>query len=111
MPTAASRWPIKRIAVLAYPDANSLDAVGPLQVFASASRYMRQFMAADDPAPRIDYVTEILGPESGPVRMSAGFDLVAARGIGQVSGGIDTLLVAGGDGREATSSVSMPPDT
>ena len=103
MPTAPSRWPRRRIAVLAYPDANSLDVVGPLQVFASATRYMRQFMAADDPAPRMTYVTEILGPEAGPLRMSAGFDLVAARGIGQVSGGIDTLLVAGGDGREAVA--------
>jgi len=98
MPRPSVRWPTKRIAVLAYPDANSLDVVGPLQVFASANRYMRRYMAADDPGPRISYVTEILGPTAGPVRMSAGFDLVAARGIGEVSGGLDTLLVAGGDG-------------
>jgi len=91
-------WPTRRIAVLAYPEANSLDVVGPLQVFAAASRYMRLYMPADDPAPRIDYVTEILGPQAGPVRMSAGFELVAARSVAQVSGGIDTLLVAGGDG-------------
>ena len=55
-------WPTKRIAVFAYPDANSLDVVGPLQVFASATRYMRRFMAADDPARRIDYRTGIIAP-------------------------------------------------
>ncbi|MDJ0950379.1 MAG: GlxA family transcriptional regulator [Alphaproteobacteria bacterium] len=101
MPTSASRWPTRRIAVLAYPEANSLDVVGPLQVFASATRYMRLYMAADDPAPRISYVTEILGPRAGPLEMSAGFDLVAGRGIDRVSGGLDTLLVAGGDGHAA----------
>ena len=36
MPTAPTRWPARHIAILAYPDANSLDVVGPLQVFASA---------------------------------------------------------------------------
>jgi transcriptional regulator GlxA family with amidase domain len=92
--------PTRRIAVLAYPDANSLDVVGPLQVFASASRYMDRFLAADDPTPRIRYVTEIVGLEAGPVPMSAGFDLVASRGIDQL-GGVDTLLIAGGDGRLA----------
>jgi len=98
MPAPSDLWPAKRIAVLAYPDANSLDVVGPLQVFASAGRYMRRYMAADDPGPRISYETEVLGLASGPVRMSAGFDVVAARGIDAVSGGLDTLLVAGGDG-------------
>jgi len=95
-----ARAPTRRIAVLAYPDANSLDVVGPLQVFASASRYMRLFLAADDPAPRIDYVTEIIGPTAGPIRVAAGFDLVAGRGIDQLDPA-DTLLVAGGDGRLA----------
>ncbi len=98
MPVSLDRWSAKRIAVLAYPDANSLDVVGPLQVFASASRYMRRHIADDDPGPRISYETEILGPTAGPVRMSAGFDVVATRGIDEVSNGLDTLLVAGGDG-------------
>ena len=93
-------WTTKRVAVFAYPDANSLDVVGPLQVFASATRYMRRFMAADDPAPRIAYRAEIIGPAAGPVAMSAGFDVVAAHGIGRLPRNLDTLLVAGGDGRE-----------
>ncbi|MEM7021434.1 MAG: DJ-1/PfpI family protein [Pseudomonadota bacterium] len=104
MPTA-STWSSRRIAVLAYPDANGLDIVGPLQVFASASRYMRLFMAREDSGPRIDYVTEIIGPAAGPITVSAGFDLVARRGIEEIAGGVDTLLIAGGDGR-----ISMAQD-
>ena len=98
MPTSSTRWPRKRVAVLAYPDANSLDVVGPLQVFGSATRYMKRHMADEDRSPRIVYEPEIIGPKAGPLRMSAGFDLVAARGIGEVTSGLDTLLVAGGDG-------------
>lgn len=86
--------PVRRIAMLAYPGANCIDVVGPLQVFSSASISMQE----DLPNPSCAYVNEILGPKAGPVRMSAGFDLVAARGIGEESGGIDTLLVAGGQG-------------
>jgi transcriptional regulator GlxA family with amidase domain len=60
-------------------------------------------MAANNPAPRIAYVTEIVGPQAGPIAMSAGFDLVARRGIKQVSSGVDTLLVAGGEGAAAVA--------
>ncbi len=100
MTGAREQWPSKRIAVLAYPNVNSLDVVGPLQVFAGASRYLRLFLTEEEVAgPRIDYVTEILGPTAGPVRTSAGFELMAARGIEDTLEGIDTLLVAGGDGQ------------
>ncbi len=93
-------WTPKRIAVFAYPGANSLDVVGPLQVFASATSYLRGLTAADDLRRRIDYRTEIIAPATGPVLMSAGFEVVAAHGIGRRPRGIDTLLVAGGGGRE-----------
>jgi hypothetical protein len=71
----------RRMAVLAYPDVQSLDVVGPLQVFSNAG-----------------YPVEIVGVEAGPVRTSSGMQLVAERGIGEVVDGIDTLLVAGGNG-------------
>ena len=69
------------MAVLAYPDVQILDVVGPLQVFSHAG-----------------YPVEIVGIEAGPVRTSSGMQLVAERGIGEVRDGIDTLLVAGGNG-------------
>ncbi len=95
-------WPELRIAMFAYPDANSLDVVGPLQVFASASRYMRNFIGEDEPGTCVSYVTEIIGPEAGPIRMSPGFEVVASRALRDVApDDLDTLLVAGGDGNSA----------
>ena len=81
MTNAASLPSQHRMAVLAYPDVQILDVVGPLQVFCHAG-----------------YAVEIIGVEAGPVRTSSGMQLVAERGIGDVAGGIDTLLVAGGNG-------------
>ncbi|WP_051511493.1 GlxA family transcriptional regulator [Skermanella stibiiresistens] len=69
------------MAVLAYPDVQILDVTGPLQVFCHAG-----------------YPVEIIGLERGPIRTSSGMRIIAERGIGEVSDGIDTLLVAGGVG-------------
>ena len=99
-PPTSSRSPL-RVAVLAYPGVNSLDVIGTLQVFASATRYMDRFLPARDPGPRRAYRTEILAPAAGPIPTSTGFDLIAARGIDDVSPDLDTLLIAGGDGHEA----------
>lgn len=98
MAAADERWLHKRVAMLAYPDANGLDVTGPLQLFASATRYMDRFLAVDDPATRVAYDTVLVAPAAGPVRISAGFE-VMAHGIDDVLGDIDTLLVAGGDGQ------------
>jgi putative intracellular protease/amidase len=51
------------MAVLAYPDVQILDVVGPLQVFSNAG-----------------YPVEIVGIEAGPVRTSSGMQLVAPSG-------------------------------
>src|SRR4051812_48695151 len=77
----------RHMAVLAYPDVQILDVVGPLQVFASAG-----------------CTVEVIGLEPGPFRTSSGIQLVAERGFAQVHGGIDTLLVAGGQGSVPTSA-------
>ncbi len=104
MGAPTNQRPEKRIAMFAYPDANSLDVVGPLQVFASASRYMQNFMPAGDPGPRITYITEIIGPEAGPLRMSPGFEVVASRALADAPEDLDTLLIAGGDGNSAMAA-------
>ncbi len=98
MTSTPQNWPIKRIAMLAFPNANSLDIVGPLQVFAGATRYMQESAAELVPGQHVNYVVEVVGLRAGPVTTSAGFDILAARGIDDVSDGIDTLLVAGGFG-------------
>ncbi len=101
MPLSLAQNQIRRIAVFAYRDVNSLDVVGPLQAFASADRYMRRFLPPGETAPAITYVTQIIGRTAGEISTSAGFGLVAAHGIKDLPGDIDTLLIAGGDGNEA----------
>jgi transcriptional regulator GlxA family with amidase domain len=83
-----------RIAALAFPDAQSLDVVGPLEVFSRTSRWLMDNGKRKDPA----YVVEILGVTGGPVRTSSGMRLIAERPFSAVERGIDTLLVAGGIG-------------
>lgn len=81
--------------MLAYPDAQMLDVTGPLEIFAAASRRLEaDGRAVDRPA----YRTEFVAPEAGPVRMSSGIELVAARSCYALRGPVDTLMVAGGQG-------------
>jgi transcriptional regulator GlxA family with amidase domain len=87
----------RRVAVVAYPEAQLLDVAGPLEVFASASRWLRARGLRGDDA----YATELLGPRAGALRTGSGLRLAADRGFAAARGGIDTLLVAGGDIRAA----------
>lgn len=89
---------IKKIAVLAYPEANSLDVTGPLQVFSSARRYIEKFAENDGLFSDILYETEVIAPEKGAVNLSPGFDIIASRSVYSDLSDIDTFLIAGGDG-------------
>jgi len=91
--------PVRRIAMLAYDGANAVDVTGPLQVFASAER-----LTAREEADCGRYAVEVIAPEAGPVRLSCGVSIQAERGIGDARTGIDTLLVAGGDGADAVAA-------
>lgn len=80
-----------RVVVVVYPDVQSLDVTGPVEVFAAATRF------GVDPA----YVTEIVAREPGTIRTSSGVGLVPDGTIAACRGPIDTLVVAGGDGTRA----------
>jgi len=87
----------RHIAMVAFPDAQMLDVVGPLEVFSRAAR-----LATDEGRRgRAPYTVEILARRPGPVVTSSGLAVVAARGVGAVRGGIDTLFVSGGRGVDA----------
>jgi transcriptional regulator GlxA family with amidase domain len=79
--------------MIAYPEAQILDIVGPLEVFSRAARWLRDQRGTAGLA----YNVEILAAQGGPVRMSSGLELIAARSYRQV-GRIDTLMVCGGIG-------------
>jgi transcriptional regulator GlxA family with amidase domain len=86
----------KRVAMLAYPDVQILDVVGPLEVFSRASRLLQHDHGRRDEA----YTVEILGLKRGAFRASSGLRLYADRAVSEVDRGIDTLMVAGGIGAE-----------
>jgi transcriptional regulator GlxA family with amidase domain len=86
----------RRIAVVAFPDVQVLDVVGPLEVFAIASR-MLELRGRTTPA----YEVEVVATRTGVLPVSSGIGLVAGRALEQVRGGVDTLLVAGGTGTQA----------
>src|SRR5262245_19520433 len=74
IPATAPSAPTRRVAMLAYPDAQVLDVVGPLEVFSRASRLLVE-AGRRQPA----YVVEVLGMAQGTFRVSSGVGLVADR--------------------------------
>lgn len=82
-----------RVVMLVYPDGQILDVTGPLEVFSRAARWLRD----ENKTQGLAYSVEIVAARAGPVRMSSGLELVAARSYRQVKR-IDTLLVSGGIG-------------
>jgi transcriptional regulator GlxA family with amidase domain len=83
----------RRIVMVAYPGANALDVIGPLEVFAVAGR-----LAVHGPDEVPAYATEIVATAAGTLESQSGVGLVVSRPLGAVRGEIDTLLVAGGLG-------------
>jgi transcriptional regulator GlxA family with amidase domain len=83
----------RHVAMVAFPGANAVDVIGPLEVFASASALATRG-SSRPPA----YTTEVVAPVAGPVATQSGIAVVAQRALGAVRGGVDTLLVAGGLG-------------
>lgn len=80
--------------MLAFPEVQVLDVMGPLEVFSRTARWLRDHQRLAIPA----YTVEIIGLRRGAFPTSSGLKLHADRGIASVDGGIDTLMVAGGVG-------------
>ena len=79
------------VVMIAFPGAELLDVVGPLEVFAAASHLLREERGAEV----IAYTHEIVASQAGPLLTASGIRLVAERSIRQMRGEIDTLFVAG----------------
>ena len=93
----------RRIAILTFDGAQSLDVAGPLETFALAAAIVADRTPR---APRA-YHVEVLAARPGPVRMNSGLRLTADRAYGRVQGGIDTLVVSGGDVAPAARDVLL----
>ena len=72
----------RRVVIAAFNDVQSLDVVGPAEVFATAG----------------GYEVQVVAPEREPFAMSNGMRVVPAFAMDEVRGQIDTLVIAGGTG-------------
>ena len=82
---------MRRIVVVAFEGVQSLDVVGPVEVFTRGGELAG--------AP---YRVEVVGPPGVQhLRTSSGLTWSVTRSLSAVRGPVDTLLVAGGDGTEA----------
>jgi transcriptional regulator GlxA family with amidase domain len=78
------------VIVVAFPDVQALDVVGPVEVFAMANRH------GADPA----YATEVVSASGGAITTSSGLSL-ATHPAATAQGPIDTRVLAGGAGTAA----------
>ena len=80
--------PVRRIAILAFEGAQTLDVTGPFEVFSTANR-----VAGGDA-----FSIEIVAPGAGALRTGSGLAILPDRATSAVRGPLDTLVVAGGRG-------------
>ncbi len=82
------------IAMLTYPEAQGLDTIGPLEVFALTNQQLMDDGIRGRPAYRIS----IIAPQAGPVRFSSGIQVLADYAYRDAPDDIHTLFVSGGMG-------------
>lgn len=81
----------KRIAILVLPGFQSLDAIGPAEVFATAGLLAAR--SGHKPSP---YSVEIWAESVGPISSWTGLQFIAQRSYERARVPIDTVLIAGG---------------
>jgi transcriptional regulator GlxA family with amidase domain len=81
----------RHVVVIAYPGVQPLDAVGPIEVFAGASRAARALGRTGD------YRVTLASLDGGTVWSGSGVGLATVP-LPEAGAKIDTLLIAGGDG-------------
>lgn len=77
----------RKVVLIAYPDVQTLDVIGPAEVFTTAERL----------APG-RYDVELVARQRGPIRTTSGIPLLPRRALSEVRGPIDTVVIAGGVG-------------
>jgi transcriptional regulator GlxA family with amidase domain len=78
----------RNVAILAFPNLQPLDLVGPAEVFAGATRLVPGA-----------YKIEIVAPAAGPIPVPGrGYSIVPSSTIESHRSGLDTLVIAGGRG-------------
>jgi transcriptional regulator GlxA family with amidase domain len=85
-----------RIGLFVYPGVQALDLSGPLELFARATRILR-----DEGRTHPGYSPIVIGTGEEPIAASSGFRFLADESFRSLRGQVDTLLVVGGLGVDA----------
>ncbi len=85
-----------RVALFAYPQVQALDLSGPLEMFARATRLLR-----DEGRAQPGYSLAVVGTQKGPITASSGFRFLPDATFRTLRGEVDTLIVIGGRGVDA----------
>ena len=85
------------VEVLAYPSVKLLDVTGPIQVFATANAFMAQAGRA------MPYAIRIVAQGGDRVEATGGVEL-AVHPLSPTDAGLDTLVIAGGEGVAAATT-------
>ncbi len=83
----------RQIAILAFPDVQSLDITGPLEVFAGAQTLIDASGRADR-----GYEVSIVSRDGAPLTTSSGLTIAPHGDFAHTTSRLDTLIVAGGAG-------------
>lgn len=85
--------PTRRIGFLIFPDFEILDLCGPLDAFYYAERALGQIGRVTEPG----YQTIVIAAAKGLVTAKCGLEIRATHDVTEIVGGLDTLVVAGGE--------------
>ena len=91
----------RHIAILAFPEVQSLDITGPLEVFAGAQTLIEAVGLEDR-----GYELSILSHDGAALRTSSGLQIIPHGSFSEAPPHLDTLIVAGGYGSHAASEDS-----
>ncbi len=91
----------RQVAILAFPDVQSLDVTGPLEVFAGAQTLIEAVGRTER-----GYDVLVLSSDGAPLRTSSGLTITPHGDFAATPERLDTLILAGGHGsREASADL------
>jgi transcriptional regulator GlxA family with amidase domain len=96
--TMPKRPPPRQVAIIVFPEVQSLDLTGPLEVFAGAQTLIEAVGRED-----CGYELSILSRNGARLRTSSGLEIVPHGSFADTPKRLDTLIVAGGYGSHAAS--------
>ena len=92
----------RTIAILIFADVEAFDVIGPAKVFATATDLLSQRLGSSTP-----YSIVLCAPSKDRVMTSNGLELFACTSLDDLTQRVDTLIIAGGSGRDSRNATVM----